>query len=103
MDNLNPVRSFLKELITPIVKDAVKTAMTVENSSATKHYIPISEATKLYGMSSSTIYNRFDEGKLTKVKNGGLTFVIQEEIEASMKREELSAVDERKRGSRGRK
>ena len=103
MDNLTPVRSFLKELITPIVKDAVKTAMTVQSSSATKHYIPIAEAVKLYGMSVSTIYNRFDDGTLTKIKNGGLTFVIQEEIEASMQAERLSAVDEGARGRKGRK
>ena len=103
MDNLTPVRSFLKELITPIVKDAVKTAMTVQSSSATKHYIPIAEAVKLYGMSVSTIYNRFDDGTLTKIKNGGLTFVIQEEIEASMQAEKLSAVDENARGRKGRK
>lgn len=93
----------MKELITPIVKDAVKTAMTVQSSSATKHYIPIAEAVKLYGMSVSTIYNRFDDGTLTKIKNGGLTFVIQEEIEASMQAERLSAVDEGARGRKGRK
>ena len=103
MDNLTPVRSFLKELITPIVKDAVKTALTVQSSSATKHYIPLAEAVKLYGMSVSTIYNRFDDGTLTKIKNGGLTFVIQEEIEASMQAERLSAVDESARGRKGRK
>ena len=93
MDNLTPVRSFLKELITPIVKDAVRSAISVQTSSATKHHIPVKEAERLYGISSSNIYERFNDGRLTKIKNGGLTFVIQEEIEAQMKVEPLGAIE----------
>lgn len=96
MDNLAPVKSFLKDLITPIVKDAVQSALTVSDSTATKHYIPVREAETLYGISSSTIYKRFDKGTLTKVKNGGLTFVIQEEIEAAMTPDALAKVRKRK-------
>lgn len=98
MDELNPIKSMLKDLITPIVKDAVTQALNVNESTATKHHIPIKEAIRIYGLSSSNIYRKFDEGTLTKVKNGGLTFVIQEEIEAQMTPDDLAKV--RKRASK---
>ena len=89
MDNLAPVRAFFKELITPIVKDAVKQAMPGTDESANGRKMPVSEVAKVYGIGVSTIYLRFKTGQLTKYKEHGLTFVDIDELEKSMTEEKL--------------
>lgn len=89
MDNLAPVRAFFKELITPIVTDAVKQAMPAASEERKGNKIPVADVTPLYGISQSTIYARFKSGQLKKYKQNGLTFVDVDELEQSMKEEKL--------------
>lgn len=98
MDNLAPVRAFFKELITPIVTDAVKQALpnTDENGGGRK--MPVAEVTRVYGIAQSTLYLRFKTGQLTKYKQNGLTFVDVDELEQSMTEEKLCAVLPQKAG-----
>lgn len=84
MDNLKPIKTFLKELITPIVADAVKQAIPQDNDKR-GNKIPVAKVTELYGISQSTIYLRFKTGQLTKHKLDGLTFVDPDELERTMK------------------
>ena len=98
MDNLAPVRAFFKELITPIVKDAVKQALPNADESGNGRKMAIAEVTKVYGIAQSTIYLRFKTGQLTKYKQNGLTFVDIDELEKSMTEEKLCAVLPQKSG-----
>ena len=83
MDNLKPIKSFLTDLITPIVKSAVAEAMPEQILSKGKNLVPVQRITEIYGMSQSKIYSMF--------KNGGLTFVDTVELENLMKEEKLWA------------
>lgn len=92
MDNLAPVRTFFKELMTPIVENAIKKAIPDIVAAKNNSMMPISDVTKIYGISKSTIYMRFKTGELTKHKQDGLTFVDIEELEKTMKAEKLCDV-----------
>lgn len=103
MDNLTPIRSFFQDLITPIVTEAVKSAMPRAESQGKKEYLTIEEAIEEYSLSSSTIYRRFDSGDFTKVKNGGRTMLKRCEIEGFLRERRLCAIDERGRGRKAQK
>lgn len=96
MDNLAPVRAFFKELITPIVTDAVKQALPNADESGNGRKMAIAEVTKVYGIAQSTIYLRFKTGQLTKYKQNGLTFVDIDELEKSMTEEKLCEITPKK-------
>ncbi len=92
MDNLKPIKSFLTDLITPIVKSAVAEAMPEQILSKGKNLVPVQRITDIYGMSQSKIYySMFKNGELNKIKQGGLTFVDTVELENLMKEEKLWA------------
>ena len=91
MDNLKPIKSFLTDLITPIVKSAVAEAMPEQILSKGKNLVPVQRITEIYGMSQSKIYSMFKNGELNKIKQGGLTFVDTFELENLMKEEKLWA------------
>ncbi len=91
MDNLKPIKSFLTDLITPIVKSAVAEAMPEQILSKDKNLVPVQRITEIYGMSQSKIYSMFKNGELNKIKQGGLTFVDTVELENLMKEEKLWA------------
>lgn len=91
MDNLKPIKSFLADLITPIVKNAVAEAMPEQILSKGKNLVPVQRITEIYGMSQSKIYSMFKNGELNKIKQGGLTFVDTVELENLMKEEKLWA------------
>lgn len=103
MDNLNPIRSFFQDLITPIVTEAVKSAMPKVETQTKGDYLTIEEAIKQYCLSSSTIYRRFENGTLTRVKSGGRTLLKRSEVEGLMKECKLCAIDERGRGKKATK
>ena len=89
--NLKPIKSFLTDLITPIVKSAVAEAMPEQILSKGKNLVPVQRITEIYGMSQSKIYSMFKNGELNKIKQGGLTFVDTVELENLMKEEKLWA------------
>lgn len=91
MDNLKPIKSFLTDLITPIVKSAVAEAMPEQILYKGKNLVPVQRITEIYGMSQSKIYSMFKNGELNKIKQGGLTFVDTVELENLMKEEKLWA------------
>lgn len=95
MDNLSPVKSFLKEIIEPIVIEAVKSAIPSNDSKSDDEYLSVEEIQQQYHISSSTIYRRFATGDLTKVKNGNRTLVRKSEIESGLKEGKLVALDEK--------
>lgn len=53
--------------------------------------IRIGLALKKYGIGKSTIYRKFEDGKLTKFKFGGVTFLCEREIIDNMIAEENAA------------
>ena len=91
MDNLKPIKSFLTDLINPIVKSVVAEAMPEQILSKGKNLVPVQRITEIYGMSQSKIYSMFKNGELNKIKQGGLTFVDTVELENLMKEEKLWA------------
>ncbi len=94
MENLEGVKSFLRDLITPIVEKAVKSAMPEKKKDIPDGYLSISQIEEKYHVSYGTIYRRFESGELTKVKNGGRTLVEVAELERVLKKGRLASVDE---------
>jgi len=86
MDSLKQVKDFLRDLIRPIVQEAVKASIAVPETPKTKKYLSVKEVEKIYNVSSSTIYLRFKEGELTRVKNGGRTMILAQEVEDNMRK-----------------
>lgn len=91
MDNLKPLKSFLTDLITPIVQDAVTNAIPVNIKTKDKNPVPVQKITEMYGISQSKVYAMFRTGELEKIKQGGLTFVDTVQLESLMKGEKLCA------------
>lgn len=89
MDNLKPLKSFLTDLIAPIVKDAVSNAIPENIRTKDKNPVPVQKITELYGISQSKVYSMFRSGELEKIKQGGLTFVDTVQLESLMKGEKL--------------
>lgn len=90
MDSLKQVKDFLRDLISPIVEEAVKASVAVPEAPRAKKYLTVKEVEEQYSVSTSTIYQRFKEGKLTRVKNGGKTYILTDEIEGSLIRKSLA-------------
>jgi len=84
MDVVKEVRVFLQDLIRPIVVEAVKSSMTPSEEVKTKKYLTVKEVGEMYDLSVSTIYDRFKNGTLTRVKSGGRTLILHEELEKSL-------------------
>lgn len=91
MDNLKPLKSFLTDLITPIVQDAVTNAIPDNIKTKDKNPVPVQKITQMYGISQSKVYAMFRTGELEKIKQGGLTFVDTVQLESLMKCEKLCA------------
>ena len=100
MDGLKVVKTFLQDLIRPIVVEAVKESIQKPAVAPVKKYLSVKEVEELYNMSTSAIYDRFTTGVLTKVKNGGKTYVLTEEIENSMWVKKFTDKKERKLSNR---
>lgn len=90
MDNLKPLKSFLSDLITPIVKSAVGEAIPEAIKDKEKNLVPVQKITELYGISQSKVYYMFRTAQLDKIKQGGLTFVDTYQLESRMKVQKLS-------------
>ena len=90
MDNLKPLKSFLSDLITPIVKTAVGEAIPEAIKEKERNLVPVQKITELYGISQSKVYYMFRTGQLDKIKQGGLTFVDTYQLESRMKVQKLS-------------
>lgn len=92
MENFEAVRSFLSDLIRPIVREAVKESMPKEEDPMKARYITIRQSRDLYNLTPATIYRRFQEGTLTPFKNGGRTLLDRREIEEMIQRKQFSSV-----------
>ena len=89
MENLNPLKSFLSDLIAPIVEKAVKDAVPKKEESSAQRFLSVKQICHEYGISVSTIYNRFSNGELTCHKHGGRTFIDREELESLIEAKKL--------------
>lgn len=89
MDNLQPLKSFLTDLITPIVKSAVGEAMPEAVKPSEDGLVPVKEISKAYGISVSKLYNMFRSGELEKHKIGNNTFVRRCDLEACARGEKM--------------
>ena len=68
MDNLKPLKSFLTDLITPIVQDAVTNAIPVNIKTKDKNPVPVQKITEMYGISQSKVYAMFRTGSPAKFR-----------------------------------
>ena len=84
MDVLKEVRIFLQDLIRPIVVEAVKSSMSPAEQEKSKKYLTVKEVEEMYDLSVSAIYDRFKNGTFTRVKSGGRTLLLHEEVEKSL-------------------
>lgn len=85
--------SFLKDLIRPIVVDAVSEAVEPLRPVERKRYLTIKEAREEYCISVATLYNYFQSGVLHKIKNGGRTYIDRQELESNMHVKQLCSID----------
>lgn len=84
MDGLKVIKDFLQDLIRPIVEEAVKSAIPAPEAAKMKKYLTVKEVEEMYHLSVSAIYDRFKSGALTRVKSGGKTYILSEEMEKSL-------------------
>ncbi|MBQ0123952.1 MAG: hypothetical protein KBS58_03820 [Bacteroidales bacterium] len=89
MDNLQPLKSFLTDLITPIVKSAVDDALPEAIKPKEKNLMPITKVSETYGMCQTKLYGLLRCGKLERYKEGGNTFIDTYELDRLMVKEEL--------------
>lgn len=89
MNEMNQIRSFFSDLITPIVMEAVAEAIPESIKNMDQIYIPVQQIPEKYGISVSKIYLMFTSGELQKIKQGAHTFVSIAELESLMKAEQL--------------
>lgn len=84
--DLTPLASLLESLLRPIITECVAEAVSGEfqKRKDMNRYLTVKQVNETYGISASTLYQRFRTGKLKKVKNGGLTFVDREDLERTM-------------------
>lgn len=83
MEIIEEVRSFLEDLIKPIVTEAVKDSISEQNQDVSgKRLMPREEFCTTYGVSNGKLYDLFNSGKLTKKKVDGLTFIDIDEWES---------------------
>lgn len=91
MDTLTPMKSFLKDILEPIVIEAVKSAIPAKNDD--DEYLSIEDIQDKYHISPSTVYRRFTTGELTKVKNGSRTLVLKRELDNCLKEGKWAGID----------
>lgn len=96
MNKLDVVRSFLTDLIRPIVVDAVKSAIPEAPQINRSKYLTVAEIQSEFGVSETWVYRRFYEGSLKKIKMKGRTLVLRTELEAKMQTEHLAGVSQSK-------
>ena len=100
MENLTPVRSFLTDLIKPIVEDAVKAALPQTQPASGKRFLTLPEVYADYPISQSAIYRYFKSGKIDKYKSGGRTVVDRQDLEKLLKKETLAGTVELSRNGK---
>lgn len=85
--DLTPLATLLESLLRPIITECVVEAVSGEfqKRKDMNRYLTVKQVNETYGISASTLYQRFRTGKLKKVKNGGLTFVDREDLERTMR------------------
>jgi len=98
MELVETIREFLVEVIRPIVEEAVKSATPKPELPKDKKYITLKQAYKEYQLTSSSVYRKFETGKLHKFKNGSRTLLDVNEVESLFKKEKMAGiVDESRR------
>lgn len=89
MDNLQPLKSFLTDLITPIVKSAVGDAIPEAIKPKDKNLVPIKKVSDMYDMCETKLYGLLRHGKLERYKEGGNTFIDTYELDRLVQKEKL--------------
>ena len=88
------LKSFLTELIVPIVQDAINgTLVTKEEKEEIGR---INEIEKEYYVSRQTVDRRVKNGRLTKIKDGGRVLFSRKEVDGMFKKRTLAGVDTNK-------
>jgi len=99
MDFIENFKALLVETIRPVVEEAVRASMPTPEPPRDKKYITLRQARDEYQLTSSSIYRKFDCGKLHKYKNGGRTVLDVSEVESLFKKQKQAGVGSTTRGT----
>jgi len=93
MEITESVRVFFMDILTPIVEEAVRSAMPEKEQTNERKYLTIGQAREEYQLSTATFYRHFDMGDLNKYKIGGRTMLLKSELEALFKKQSVGGKD----------
>lgn len=94
------IRSFLGDLIKPIVAEAVAEALPKQEPQQEDHLLTLKEAIRKYPLSHTTIYRLFDSGELSKHKLGKRTVLDENELKVLFRKETLTGMTARRTSKR---
>ena len=87
------LKSFLTELIVPIVRDAINGNLVVQEEEEKSERMTYKEIEKEYYVSRQTVDRRSKNDGLTKIKNGRRVLFYRKEVDAMFKERNLAGVD----------
>ena len=87
------LKSFLTELIVPIVPDAINGTLVTKEEKEETVYMTFKQIEKEYYVSRQTVDRRVKNGRLTKIKDGGRVLFSRKEVDGMFKKRTLAGVD----------
>lgn len=100
MDLEETFKAYLRELIIPIVEEAMGKEAPEKEEKPKSEYITFKEIEKEYFITRQTVDRRFKNEKLTKLKDGGRVLFIRKEVDAMFKKRTMGGINTRKYGKR---
>lgn len=100
MDLEETFKAYLRELIIPIVEEAMGKEAPEKEEEPKSEYITFKEIEKEYFITRQTVDRRFKNEKLTKLKDGGRVLFIRKEVDAMFKKRTMGGINTRKNGKR---
>ncbi len=94
------VKSFLTDLIKPIVAEAVTEALPKPEPEPREQLLTLKQAMLRYPISHTTLYRLFDSGELSKHKRGKRTVVDESELKQLFRKETLTGMTTRRTSRR---
>lgn len=89
MTQLDALKDFLKELLSPIIIDAVNDALANLERTPVKRYYTRAEAIEHLKIGTTTFYRLAKKGKITILKIQGRTLVDADELDGAIERKEI--------------
>ena len=89
MSESDMIRGFFKEILKPIIVEAIAEAGVQNNGNSDKRYYTREEGGEHLGGGRGTFYRLAKKGKINILKIGGKTLVDADELDAAIENQEV--------------